>query len=415
MITLNTYFTSKKSLKKFIVQHNITDNKFLLIQIFTSMNKKKKIKKLTSFIKKILPNSKLIGATTDGEIKNGLVSTNKTVISFTSFKNTSLQVYISKKFKNYYDAGLNMAKNLVANNTQVIISFIDGLNGNGEEFLNGINTISKTVKVAGGLAGDCAKFKKTLVFTKNKIYKHGVVGVALNSNSLKVHHDYNFHWLPIGKKMTITKSVGNRVYTIDNKPARDIYAYYLGEDIAKRLPAVGIEFPLIIDNKNGVTVARAVLGTKQDGSLIFAGNLKNGDFVRFGYGDSDSILSHTKQNTKNIFHKQIETIFLYSCMARRRFMPNMIQHETMPFNKIAPTSGFFTYGEFFSHSKKELLNQTMTILALSESNINFKNKQKSKTNQATKETRDDTIKALSHLIDISYVEMEKQKEAFEKI
>ena len=56
-----------------------------------------------------------------------------------------------------------------------------------------------------------------------------------------------------------------------------------------------------------------------------------------------------------------------TCMARRRYMPSLIDIEISPFSKIATTVGFFTYGEFF-HNKEnnELLNQTLTVLSLSE-------------------------------------------------
>ena len=81
-------------------------------------------------------------------------------------------------------------------------------------------------------------------------------------------------------------------------------------------------------------------------------------------------------------------------------MPSLIENETRPFNNIAPTSGFFTYGEFYSSNKKELLNQTMTILALSESkesksDIDMENFIEVKGSES------DTIKALSHIVDIT--------------
>ena len=41
----------------------------------------------------------------------------------------------------------------------------------------------------------------------------------------------------------------------------------------------------------------------------------------------------------------------------------------MPLQDIAPTSGFFTYGEFFTSKKNELLNQTMTIVSLQENGL----------------------------------------------
>ena len=412
MKTYNTYFTSEQALLEFILEHHIKDSSSLLIQVFTAKNSEVFITELTTIINTVLPHASLIGSTTDGEIKDGLVSTMQTVISFTMFEKTSLKTYISNDFEDYFEGGANLARDLYEPKTKVIISFIDGLNGNGEDFLNGINSISKEVKVAGGLAGDNATFDKTFVFTKDIVLQNGVVGVGLSSEVLTFHTSYSFHWLPIGKSLTITKAVGNRVYTIDDKTAYETYAYYLGNDTARALPAVGIEFPLII-KRNGINIARAVLSSEPDGSLIFAGNLKDGDIVRFGYGDSDAILSYTKQNVENIVDSPIESIFIYSCMARRRFMPELIELETKPFNSIAPTSGFFTYGEFYCSLKKELLNQTMTVLALSESDeakkeINFDNDEKEYSNESS------TIKALSHLINVSSTELEALNNSLEK-
>jgi diguanylate cyclase (GGDEF)-like protein/PAS domain S-box-containing protein len=55
-------------------------------------------------------------------------------------------------------------------------------------------------------------------------------------------------------------------------------------------------------------------------------------------------------------------------MARRRFMPTEIEVEIRPFARCAPTAGFFTYGEFYRFEERaELLNETMTGVALSES------------------------------------------------
>ena len=38
--------------------------------------------------------------------------------------------------------------------------------------------------------------------------------------------------------------------------------------------------------------------------------------------------------------KDTETFFIYACMARRRYMPDLINVEIKPFSKIAPTAGF---------------------------------------------------------------------------
>ncbi len=406
MKTINTYYTSQDHLNNFIQQNNIHDSLKLLIQVFTCKNDLTFIRELTTFFLENFPLASLIGATTDGEIKDGHISTGKTVISFSIFEKVSLKTYISNEFENYFQAGSNLATEIIDDDSKVILSFIDGLAANGEEYLNGITSIHKEVIVAGGLAGDNGTFTQTYVFTKDAIYSHGVVGVSLSSPDLKVFTDYGFDWLPIGQKLKITKADKNRVYRIDDKTAVETYSYYLGSDISEQLPQIGIEFPLILE-KNGINIARAVIGKNDDGSLLFAGNFHTMDEVRFGYGNADKILAKTQEHVDKLYNQPVQSIFIYSCMARRRFMPEEIENETLVYNQIAPASGFFTYGEFFSTSQsKELLNQSMTVLALSE-----EEKANSKKVTVTIEKNaSSTIHALSHLIHVSTQELQHKDE-----
>jgi len=365
MKSFNTYYSNKISLKDFITINKIKDNKSLLIQIFTSINKKKFIQKLLDELNSIFKEAIIIGSTTDGEIMNGEVSTDKTVLNFTQFKKTTLKVASVKHIKDGYYSGRFLAKTLIEDSTKLLISFADGLNTNAEEFLKGINSIDKNIKIAGGLAGDRAKFKKTLVFTKENILRKGAVAVSLSSDRLYIYRDHIFNWQTIGKELTVTKAINNIIYEIDGKSAVDIYKYYLGKNVADKLPKIGIEFPLMI-YRDGLAIARAVLGKGKDNSLTFGANFKNGDKVYFGYGNNHKIMHQSKDVFNKIHKSNPQTIFIYSCMARRRFMPNDIELDTMPLYSIAPTIGFFTYGEFFTHKNQELLNQTMTLVAMSE-------------------------------------------------
>jgi len=350
----------------------IYDSPSLLIQIFTSENNKKFIESLLQDINQLCPEAMIIGSTTDGEIMSGKVSTHKTVLSFTSFEKTSLKVESIVHKQNGFFSGKYIAEKLIDERTKLIIAFADGLSTNGETFLEGLNSVNSSVIVAGGLAGDNATFIKTFVFTKDIILENGAVAVALNSDTLSITNDYSFNWRRIGKVLTITEVVGNRVYKIDDRTAVDTYIHYLGEGMEEGLPAVGIEFPLITV-RNGIKIARAVLVRHDDGSLSFAGNFKRGDKVQFGYGDPEDILKHSHDILQNIEDNPPEAIFVYSCMARRHFMPDIIEVETLPLEDIAPVAGFFTYGEFFTSTKKELLNQSMTLIALSENNQKMKN------------------------------------------
>jgi len=171
MKTTNTYFNSEHELLEFAKKENICDDEKLLIQIFTGNNNFEYIENLIFIFTKYFPKSKLIGTTTDGEICDGKVSTKKTVLCFTSFEKTTLDIHICNKFNDYFGGGKNLAKSIIKENTKVIISFIDGLTGNGEEFLNGINSVNNNIIVSGGLAGDNSIFEKTLFLQKIKFYK----------------------------------------------------------------------------------------------------------------------------------------------------------------------------------------------------------------------------------------------------
>jgi len=400
MKTFNTFFNGESKLEQFLNLHDITDSDSILVQVFTGLNDKSSIENIVLSIKKHLPSANIIGTTTDGEILNGGISTYKTAISISIFENTTLHTTLVNRKENEI-IGEKLASQIIKDNTKVIITFTDGLNTNGDHYIQSIDKICSNVIVAGGMAGDNATFENTYVFTHEDITNNGAVGVSLSSDSLHVHTDYSFNWQPIGKELYITKAKDNVVYTIDNKTAYDTYAHFLGERIAKKLPSVGIEFPLIISNKK-MPIARAVLAKNSDGSLTLAGNLKEGEIVKIGFGNIERILKDSYKTLEKLNNKPVESIFIYSCMARRRFMPKSITVEIEPLQRVAPTAGFFSYGEFCTIKNKKLLNQTMTILALSESSkpitINS-------CDFLQKPHIEDTIEALSHIINTTTKEL----------
>jgi len=406
MKSINTYYTDLAGLRSFIQAHNIENSPALLIQVFTARNDKQFIETLLIHLSTLLPKAVIIGSTTDGEIMDGKVSSDKTVLNFTQFEHTRLKTESATHQKDGFFSGQSLAKALIQDDTKLIIAFADGLHTNGEAFLEGIHSVNHDVIVAGGLAADHATFDKTYVFTKKSVMTHGAVAVSLSGTRLNVYNDYSFNWRCIGKELTLTKVENNRVYTIDDRTAVDTYIHYLGEEMAEGLPAMGIEFPLISDH-DGIKVARAVLSKHEDGSLSFAGNLRLGDKVQFGYGDPMEILKYSNSILNNVKDKPSEAIFIYSCMARRHFMPDLIETETLPLQNVAPTSGFFTYGEFFSSKKKELLNQSMTIISLSESDsVSLQNSELILSEPQVTST---PINALIHLVNMTSHEAMEQE------
>ena len=347
-----------------------------LIQVYCSSAQREDVELLQHYFSKTYSNATLLGTTTDGIIfGDKVIESKKNVVTFTIFDYTQLEGDIFEKEdfnKDSFELGKAVGRSLCKENTKLILTFSDGINTNGEEYLNGLSSICPNTPIAGGMAADNGKIVETFVFNNKGITSDGSVSVALHSDVLTLKTNYTFNWLPVGKKMQVTKSVKNRVFEIDGMSAVDIYAKYLGKRISDKLPQIGIEFPLIFE-RDGVNVGRAPVGKGDDGSLIFAGNILEGTYVRFGIGNMEEILKNSQYSISKMAEELLykpEAIFIYSCMARRRFLDTYVNDELKAVNMLGPVSGFFTYGEFFySNQNTQLLNETMTIIALSEDRV----------------------------------------------
>jgi diguanylate cyclase (GGDEF)-like protein len=411
MKTINILFKTISELSTNIKQQELSDSEKLLIQLFVEIPDKEYINALLSSLREQFPLAKLIGATSDGIIsENEVYVETKNLISFSYFEDTTLSlasVEYPKEKKNSFESGRSIAKELCNESTKLLISFADGLYTNGEDYLHGIADINPNVIVAGGMAGDNGKLVQTYVFTKDGIISPGIVAVALAGEKLNVESGYTFDWKPIGKMMKVTRAIKNRVYELDNMPLIEIYAKYMGRELANALPQIGIEFPLVLE-KDGVLIGRAPIARHDDGSLTFAGNIEEGIEVRFGVGNVNEILRSGNYEIHKLVSRaeyEVESIFIYSCMARRRFMQKQILDELKFLSTVATTSGFFTYGEFFHSTSNQLLNETMTMVLLSESSNS--SKEFFEIESSTKEFKITNEQILAHLANIVSSELEE--------
>jgi len=365
MKSYNLLYSNQEELDKFIALHNLAKEKGeVFVQIFTDIIDKSNLEKIISQIKKALPSVKILGTTTDGEISGCGVYFSNVLINFTVFEKS--YVYTKRYYGGEVEMGLAISKDIKPD-TKAIIIFADGLHTNGEKLIKAIN---KKIVIAGGLSGDNFEFKKTYIFNENDIYEKGCVVAFLGGEELTVNNDYRLNWEGVGKKLKVTKAKENRVYEINNLPIKDIYKKYFGDLIDKFLVEVGIEFPLITYRKN-LKVARAVLGAGED-YLYYGGNLYEGEEIQFGYANVADMLTDNLKMYQNIFSSPIEVLFLYECVARKRFFGKKIAYEYMPLCDV-PVAGFYTYGEFFADkSIKCFFNHTITLLALSENNSSLR-------------------------------------------
>lgn len=121
--------------------------------------------------------------------------------------------------------------------------------------------------------------------------------------------------------------------------------------------------------RNGELIARVPVAVDEHGAIQFVADLHIGEKFRIGYGDPTTIVENANATQKVMRDFDPEVIFLYTCGCRRFLMQNDVNLETEPFESIAPTVGFYTYGEFYGYGDNLcLLNSAMVVVGMREGN-----------------------------------------------
>lgn len=325
------------------------------------------------------PNADIVMNSTAGEIYNTEVNEDTiSLIAFyfekTKIKTATIQI---DEHKNSLEAGHTLALAFEKNNLKNVLIISDGQKVNGSDLVLGIQEYLPTgTIITGGLAGDGARFKKTLVGLNEVPVEGRIAAIGFYGDDLIITYGSVGGWDSFGPERLITKSKANILYELDGKPALDIYKLYLGE-YANELPGSGLLFPLSIRaTAPDEAIVRTILGVnEQEKSLTFAGNMPEGEYARFMKADFDRLIdgaSNAAQNTVKENTKKMDVAILISCVGRKLVLDQRIEEEVEVVRAVygndTAIAGFYSYGEIspFNFMKCELHNQTMTITTFTE-------------------------------------------------
>jgi len=400
MQLINHRYTNHEDLASFLETLLPHKHKAILVQLFSGVMDKPLLQSILDVLAINLPDAMLIGATTAGEIMDGVMSSSQIILSFSLFDATEISTYYFPQSD--FEHGVRAGQQILTDRTKVCIAFSEGLKSDSESFLDGFTSVRSDVMIAGGNAGDDLTFTRTYVMKEHSIYDDGIVIAVLDSDVLVANNAYSLSWTPVGKSMTITKAEKNVIFEIDNRPVRELYSHYLGAETVEYIPASAIEFPLIKVEEN-VAIARSMIAQSEDGGFIYAGHFHNGDQVRFAIGNVEEVLNHAVDIQASIASFPAEATYIYSCSVRKLFLQEQLNYEFGLINEISPCVGFFTYGEFFhSHTENQLLNITTTTLSLSESQHNITSVEPTNKNVY----HHSMLKSLTHLVNITQEELD---------
>ncbi|MFN5323484.1 MAG: FIST signal transduction protein [Bacteroidota bacterium] len=332
-------------------------------------------------IRKTYPKAKVAYCSTSGEIFNHEVVDDSIVATILEFESTTIQtamVNISS-FSSSKEAALSLTKTLPSEGLRYILVLSDGGKVNGSELVKGFNEgTSNDVLVTGGLAGDGTAFQSTLVGLDDYPAEGTILAIGFYGNKLVVSHGSMGGWESFGPERTVTKSIGNKLFEIDDKSALSLYKTYLGDE-SKNLPASALLFPLsILTPENEKPVVRTILSiSEEEGSMTFAGDIPSGAKARFMKANFDKLTSAAydaaSQTMSNEIAKPVWAL-LVSCVGRKIILGPRTEEEVEAvrefYGDATLLSGFYSYGEISplieDPSGCAFHNQTMTITSFYE-------------------------------------------------
>ena len=261
---------------------------------------------------------------------------------------------------------------------RVLLLLTDGLAGDQQEVVRGAyQQVGAEVPLVGGCAGDGLQMKATFQLHGTTVLDNAVVAAAIASNAplgIGVRHG----WRRVGDPMVVTGSSGNRVHSLDDRPALDAYLERLdAPESTWSDPAAFTRFalthPLGLNRRSGEEVRFVAEADFEDRSLVCIAQVPQGGQAWFMEGDEDSVLAATDAACAaavgGLGDRAPLGLLAFDCIARRGVLgdPGITREveRISSFAGGAPVAGFYTYGEIArTNGISGFHNQTLVVLAL---------------------------------------------------
>ncbi len=325
------------------------------------------------------PDAICAGCSTAGEILGGTVRDDSLAVLCIQFSTTIVRaetIAVGDATESFAVAA-ELGRRLDAPDLRHVLVLSDGLAVNGTTLTNGFRSaLPDGVSVTGGLAGDGAAFKRTLVGLGDDVGPHRVVAIGFYGAQLRIAYGSAGGWEAFGPRRLVTRATGNVLYELDGQPALTLYKRYLGER-ASGLPATGLLFPLNLLSSREADrgLVRTILAVDEaHQSLTFAGDIPEGSYVRLMKASSDALVDGAQAAARHAGTSDAAGFaLLVSCVGRKLVLGQRIEEEVetvlTQIGAGTPAAGFYSYGEIcpsgLVHSC-DLHNQTMTLTLFAE-------------------------------------------------
>lgn len=335
----------------------------------------------------------MVGGTTAGEISTAGFSTGSVVVMAFSNEDLEFVTGIGQNMSSDETAcSMEMANhilNKVAFDPHAsLLVFPNGMGGDGLKVLEGLQLVlGKDFEITGGYLGDDERFESTFQYYNGMVYKDAIVGLmVIKKKGFRTGIGVRSGFTSIGNSFICTASEGNVVKEFEHTNALELYKDFLGEERASRLPAVCLEYPFGIidrnssDNGENLFQLRCGLSVDHDnGTISLAASIPEGSEVTLTIASRGDIINGAReaaeQAKNSLAGATPQAIIMFSCVGRKLVLGRRIQEEVDVVRECigldVPVIGFYTYGEIgpIDKTKKELSsvkfhNETVVLWVL---------------------------------------------------
>jgi len=261
---------------------------------------------------------------------------------------------------------------------RVVLLLTDGLARDQDEIIRGAySVLGAGVPMVGGCAGDGLKMTRTFQFHGDRVLTDSVIAAGIASTGpLGIGAQHG--WRAVGEPMLVTGSSPNRVDSLDNRPALDVFLERLGTEPGQLrpedLPALALMHPIGLGRHRGEEQMRFITSADFTRRVLFStAQVPQGSLVWLMEADTSAVLAATTTacdaSVAALGGSTPLGMLAFDCVARRGVLGEEgIKKEIQSLADAAggaPLAGFYSYGEIArTHGMRGLHNYTLAILSV---------------------------------------------------
>lgn len=336
------------------------------VSIFVDMEHVQIFEEIKQSVLEVFPEAQIIGAVSRAGVVNGQLIIRNVMLNFTLFERSEVRC-ISFDFcqMSSRQAGERLLGILQADPDVMAVGIIStGFHLDINPFFHEVSKSRREIVFFGGLADDGSYGKTGVVYTQDTVLQQGVAVVIFSGSDLHIQGSSSLGWKPLGRSMTVTRTEGEFcLQELDNHPAYEVFARYLGIEDNDKFGLESLTFPFYLE-RQGTVLTRHPQRCLEDGSILLGADIRMGEKLRLSYGDPGIIIENALALQEEMALFRPEAVFVVSCVGRWLLLGSDTEKEFSVTRHLAPSMGFYAYGEFMRDKNGEIMVSNMTMITI---------------------------------------------------